>query len=112
MQGIQESAVFNEFLEIMNVNHTCTYQRHEPHIQYMQEGGGEVMGSKSHASPCGTVGDEICECSDQWTQSKQLYVHLYEFHSKNPSKTVEMWCTQLHCYFGSTCALESGVGSS
>ena len=44
------------------------------------------MGSKSHAHPCSTIGDEICEWSDQWTQPKQLYVHFYEFHSKKPTK--------------------------
>jgi hypothetical protein len=34
----------NESLEIMNVNHACTYQRHEPHVKLMQEGEG----GKSH----------------------------------------------------------------
>ena len=79
---------------------------------HARKGRGKGIGSKSLASPCSTDGDEICEWSDQWTQSKQLYVHFYEFNSKKLWKARWNLVYVVAVLLGSTRALESGVGSS
>lgn len=93
MQGIQECAVFNESLEVMNTKRACRLHIEDTSriCNTSKKGRG-----KSSCDPnlmqvrVAQSGDEICECSDQWTRSKQLYIRFYEFHSKKPSKACNL----------------------
>jgi hypothetical protein len=67
----------NESLEIMNVNHTCTYKKIRAAYKIHARRGVKSW----DPSPMQV---RVAQWSDQWTQSKQFYVHFYEFHSNKP----------------------------